>query len=106
MRLHLDTENTAGSAEATNTVSAALKSPTGATPSGTGASPTSDSNSDSVNVSSASTAWSATFSDRATRVEQLAAAVNSGSYRVSSASTSQSIVAAALANANASSAAV
>ena len=59
---------------------------------------TSDSGSrDSVAVSSASSAWSASFSDRAARVSQLSAVVQNGTYRVASAAISQSIVASATA---------
>jgi anti-sigma28 factor (negative regulator of flagellin synthesis) len=50
-----------------------------------------------VAVSGASSAWSTSFSDRAARVSQLAAAVQGGTYHVSSAALSQSIVASAIA---------
>lgn len=99
MRLHLDTSNAAGSPEATNTnspLSATGKSNAGLTTSGSGIASTSDSHSrDTVAVSGASSAWSASFSDRAARVGQLSAAVRGGTYHVSSAAISQSIVASA-----------
>jgi anti-sigma28 factor (negative regulator of flagellin synthesis) len=100
MRLHLDTNNAAGSAENANLnspLSATGKSATGLNTSGTGT-VTSDSGSrDSVAVSSASSAWSTSFSDRAARVGQLTAAFQSGTYNVSSAAISQSLVASATA---------
>jgi anti-sigma28 factor (negative regulator of flagellin synthesis) len=52
-------------------------------------------NGDSVAFSGASQAWSASFSDRAARIGQLTAAVQNGSYQVSSAAIGQSIVASA-----------
>ena len=48
---------------------------------------------DKVAVSGASSAWAASFSDRAARVSQLTAAVQGGTYRVPSAAISQAIVA-------------
>jgi hypothetical protein len=87
MRLHLDTTNTG-----TNAVGAG----TGATPadgknrtSGGGDGPSSD----RVAVSGASSAWAASFSDRAARIQQLTADVRGGTYHVSSGAISQSIVA-------------
>jgi anti-sigma28 factor (negative regulator of flagellin synthesis) len=50
-----------------------------------------------VAVSNASSAWSTSFSDRSARVSQLTAAVQSGTYNVSSAAISQSLVASATA---------
>lgn len=95
MRLHLDTSNIGTTAETTNansSLSAAGKS-TGLNTPGAGNSTASDPNvRDSVAVSTASSAWSASFSDRAARVSQLTAAVQGGTYHVSSAAISQSIV--------------
>lgn len=100
MRLHLDTSSIGanGTAEATNANSSlsATGKATGLNTTGAGSSTTADSSAlDSVAVSSASSAWSTSFSDRATRVGQLTAAVQGGTYRVSSAAVSQSIVASA-----------
>jgi anti-sigma28 factor (negative regulator of flagellin synthesis) len=95
MRLHLDTSSTTGSANATEANSAlspAGRSGTALT--GTGNDPNLR---DSVAVSGASSAWSASFSDRAARVGQLAAAVQSGTYDVPSSAVSQSIIASAMA---------
>lgn len=101
MRLHLDTSGAAGSAEAgsaASSLSAAEKTAAVPNSPGTGTSPALDSGPrDSVAVSGASSAWSASFSDRATRVGQLSALVQNGTYRVASAAVSQSIVASALA---------
>ena len=101
MRLHLDTSNSAGSAEATNAgapSSAAARSGLAPGSTGGGISQTADAGSrDSVAVSGASNAFAASFSDRSARVGQLAAAVQAGTYHVSSAAISQSIVASALA---------
>ena len=97
MRLHLDTTSAAGSeaAGANSALAAAKETTAGLNTSGTGAS--SASARDSVAVSGASSAFSASFSDRAARIGQLAAAVQNGTYHVSSAAISQSIVASALA---------
>jgi anti-sigma28 factor (negative regulator of flagellin synthesis) len=99
MRLHLDTSNSAGSAEA---ITAGGSSPAVAKPgsglntTGNGAAQTSDAGSrDSVAVSGASNALATSFSDRAARLGQLTAAVQAGTYQVSSAALSQSIVASA-----------
>jgi anti-sigma28 factor (negative regulator of flagellin synthesis) len=56
---------------------------------------------DSVAVSGASSAFSASFADRAFRVAQLTAAYQNGSYHISSAAVSQSIVAGATGGAGA-----
>jgi anti-sigma28 factor (negative regulator of flagellin synthesis) len=101
MRLHLDTSsitnnatnNSAATENAAGTSKAAQSSGTsraGGLISGGGSH-------DSVAVSGASSAFSASFSDRASRVAQLAAAYQSGGYHVSSASVSQSIVTSATA---------
>jgi anti-sigma28 factor (negative regulator of flagellin synthesis) len=100
MRLHLDTNNAAGSVENANLssqVSATGKSATGLGTSGTGSVISDPGSHDSVAVSSASSAWSASFSTRASRVSQLTAAFQNGTYNVSSAVVSQSIVASAAA---------
>jgi len=95
MRLHLDTSNSAGAAE---TTAAAAQKSTGLNTQGNGTSSVSSSSGrDSVAVSSASSAWSASFADRSARVAQLASAVQNGTYTVSSAAVSQSIVASATA---------
>jgi hypothetical protein len=100
MRLHLDTSNTTGSAEATNAnspLSGTAKTAAALT-NGSGTASASDANSrDSVAVSGASSAWSTSFSDRAARVGQLASAVQAGSYHISSVAIGQSIVASAIA---------
>jgi hypothetical protein len=100
MRLHLDTSTTGavGSPETTNASSslAGAGKSTGLNAPDAGTSAASGANlRDSVAVSSASSAWSASFSDRAGRVGQLSAAVQGGTYRVASAAISQSIVASA-----------
>jgi anti-sigma28 factor (negative regulator of flagellin synthesis) len=99
MRLHLDTNNTAASTESANAnaqLSATGKS-TGLNTSGTGLTSSDAGTHDSVAVSSASSAWSTSFSDRASRVSQLTAAVQNGTYRIPAASISRSIVASAVA---------
>jgi anti-sigma28 factor (negative regulator of flagellin synthesis) len=99
MRLHLDTANTAGTADTSNANSPLTA--TGRLSSGQNTSATGSSSGqypnlrDNVAVSSASSAWSDSFSDRSARVAQLSAAVENGSYRVPSAAISQSIVAGA-----------
>lgn len=91
MRLHLDTTNAGASTGAPG--AGAIGNPGGRTNdaggAGDGASP------DRVAVSGASRAWAASFSDRAARIQQLTAAVRNGTYSVSSAALSQSIVASA-----------
>jgi hypothetical protein len=94
MRLHLDAGATGPvDATAVNSALPAAGKP-GTALTGTGNDPNPR---DSVAVSSASSAWSASFSDRAARVVQLAAAVQSGTYSVPSAAVSESIVAGATA---------
>jgi anti-sigma28 factor (negative regulator of flagellin synthesis) len=100
MRLHLDTNNAAGSTENANLnsqVSATGKSATGLSTSRAGSVISDPGSHDSVAVSSASSAWSASFADRASRVAQLTSAFQNGTYNVSSAAVSQSIVASAAA---------
>jgi anti-sigma28 factor (negative regulator of flagellin synthesis) len=104
MRLHLDTgnatNNTAGSVEnsgLSSQVAAAGKSATGPGTSRSGSVISDPGSHDSVAVSTASSAWSASFSDRASRVSQLTSAFQNGTYNVSSAAISQSIVASATA---------
>jgi anti-sigma28 factor (negative regulator of flagellin synthesis) len=98
MRLHLDTNNAAGSVENANLSSQVSATGKSATSTYSAGSVTSDSGShDSVAVSSASSAWSASFSARASRVSQLTAAFQNGTYNISSAAVSQSIVASAAA---------
>jgi anti-sigma28 factor (negative regulator of flagellin synthesis) len=89
MRLHLDTTNSGANA---------VGAGTGATPGertnrsgGAG----DGSSTDRVAVSGASQAWAASFSDRSARIQQLTADVRGGSYQVSSAAISQSIVSSA-----------
>jgi anti-sigma28 factor (negative regulator of flagellin synthesis) len=104
MRLHLDTSNVTNNAAApaenanlNSQVSATGKSATGLSTSRTGSVVSDPGSHDSVAVSSASSAWSASFSDRASRVAQLTSAFQSGTYHVSSAAFSQSIMASATA---------
>lgn len=98
MRLHLDTNNAAGSVENANLSSQVSATGKSATSTYSAGSVISDSGShDSVAVSSASSAWSASFSSRASRISQLTAAFQSGTYNISSAAVSQSIVASAAA---------
>lgn len=101
MRLHLDTSAASGSVEAAdrNPPSAATgksSALTGQPQTGSTLNAEADPG-DSVTVSGSSSAWSASFSDRAGKVSQLAAAVQSGTYRVSGALISQAIVASATA---------
>jgi len=109
MRLHLDTSNatdSAGSANANSPLSAAGKANSDLGTSGSGTITASGPySSDSVAVSGTSGAWSASFSDRAARIGQLTAAVQSGTYYVPSSALSQSIVSSAVSSANAVSAA-
>jgi len=93
MRLHLDTSS-AGAAVGTGNASSASATGKSTGPNAAGINDAGNSR-DSVAVSGASSAWSASFADRAARVSQLAAAVQSGGYRVSSAAIGQSIVASA-----------
>jgi hypothetical protein len=89
MRLHLDTTNSGANAVAA----------------GTGATPGERTNraggasdgfsTDRIAVSGTSQAWAASFLERAARIQQLTADVRSGTYQVSSAAVSQSIVASA-----------
>ena len=104
MRLHLDTSNVtnnaagpADSANLSSQVAATGKSATSLGSSRSGSVVSVPGSHDSVAVSSASSAWSASFSDRAARVAQLTSAVQGGTYQVSSAAVSQSIVASATA---------
>jgi anti-sigma28 factor (negative regulator of flagellin synthesis) len=99
MRLHLDTNAAAptDNANLTSQVSATGKSATSLSTSRAGSVVSVPGSNDSVAVSSASSAWSASFSDRASRVAQLTSAFQSGTYSVSSAAVSQSIVASATA---------
>ncbi len=94
MALHLNVGNTAVSTEATGTGStlAAGKS-NGNFTFGNGTNALNSHSQDSVAVSSASSAFATSFADRAVRVGQLAAAVQNGTYHVSGASISRSIVA-------------
>ena len=98
MRLHLDTNNAAGGADSASLasqVAATGKSATSLSTSRAGSVVSAPGSHDSVAVSSASSAWSASFADRAARVAQLTSAYQSGTYNVSSAAVSQSIVASA-----------
>ena len=97
MRLHLDTNNGTNNASLNSPVSATGKTATGLNTSGTGTITSDPGSRDSVAVSSASSAWSASFSDRSARVSQLAASFQNGTYNVSSQAISQSIVASATA---------
>jgi anti-sigma28 factor (negative regulator of flagellin synthesis) len=97
MRLHLDTSNTTAATESTSAnpaLSGTGKANAGLATSGSGGASASGSR-DTVAVSGASSAWSASFSDRAARVGQLSAAVRGGTYHVSSSAISQSIVSSA-----------
>lgn len=96
MRLHLDSSHVTNNA--TNNVSASAetgKSDTSLSTARAGSVVSVPGSYDSVAVSSASSAWSASFSDRATRVAQLTSAVQNGIYHASSTALSQSIVASA-----------
>ena len=100
MRLHLDTNNAAGAADSANLssqVSATGKSAASSGTSRAGSVVSVPGSHDSVAVSSASSAWSASFADRSARVAQLTSAFQNGTYQVSSAAVSQSIVASAAA---------
>ncbi len=103
MRLQLDTNNTANSAEAAgqNTGPSGPGKAAGSEAASAGAvTGTGGSNaggSDQVAVSRATEAWSASFTDRAARIGQLAATVQSGTYRIPSVALAQSIVASATA---------
>ena len=98
MRLQLDTGNTAQPSETANASSGVgsaaningnFQTYKGGIGSG------SNLNGDSIAFSGASQAWSASFSDRAARIGQLTAAVQNGTYNVSSAAIGQSIIASA-----------
>ena len=100
MRLQLDTVNTNSTPDtanaapgvgSTNNIDGSFQTYKGGI--GTG----SNLNSDSVAFSGASQAWSASFTDRAARIGQLTAAVQNGTYHVSSAAIGQSIIASAAA---------
>ncbi len=100
MRLHLDTNNAAGPADSTSLSSQVAATGKSATSSGTsraGSVVSVPGSNDSVAVSSASSAWAASFADRSARVAQLTSQFQSGTYNVSSAAVSQSIVASATA---------
>ncbi len=99
MRLHLDTTNNNVPADGVqNPAPSATGKTKGQAASGVETSTSADSSTgDRVAVSGASSAWSASFSDRAGRVAQLAAAVQDGTYRVASSAISQSVVASAFA---------
>jgi anti-sigma28 factor (negative regulator of flagellin synthesis) len=93
MRLHLDTSSTTGATGANSSSPIAEKS---------GSSSinnlSTDSNlRDSVAVSGASNAWADSFSNRTAKIGQLTAAVQGGTYRVSSNLVSQAIMASATA---------
>jgi hypothetical protein len=89
MRLHLDTTNAGGGASAIGAGSGA-PAPGGRT---NDAGSAGDSfPADRLAVSGASRAWAASFSDRAARIQQLTSDVRSGTYQVSSAAVSRSIV--------------
>ena len=108
MRLHLDTSSAAGSAEAANAnslLSATGKANGDPTTSGGGTTGISGHSSDSEAVSGTSSAWSTSFSDRASRIGQLAAAVQGGTCHISSAAISQSIISSAVSTTSAVSAA-
>lgn len=87
MRLHLDTTNT--SAIGAGSIGAQSGRSNNSAAAGDGLS------TDRVAVSGASRAWAASFSDRSARIQQLTADVRGGTYNVSSAAVSQSIVASA-----------
>jgi anti-sigma28 factor (negative regulator of flagellin synthesis) len=87
MRLHLDTTNTG--AIGAGSVGAPSGRGNGSAAAGDGIS------TDRVAVSGASRAWASSFSDRSARIKQLTADVRGGTYSVSSAAISQSIVASA-----------
>lgn len=91
MRLQLDTENASSGITSTSNINASFQTNKGGTSSG------SNLNGDSIAFSGASQAWSTSFTDRAARIGQLTAAVQNGTYHVSSAAIGQSIVASATA---------
>jgi anti-sigma28 factor (negative regulator of flagellin synthesis) len=98
MRLQLDTANTTSAPESANANSGVLS--TGNINAGFqtnkgGIGSGSNLNGDSIAFSGASQAWSASFTDRAARIGQLTAAVQNGTYQVSSAAIGQSIIASA-----------
>ena len=98
MRLHLDTgsiNNATNNSAAVENISPASKAAQSFGTSRAGGLTSGGGSQDSVAVSGASSAFSASFSDRAARVAQLTAAYQNGSYHVSSAAVSQSIVASA-----------
>ncbi len=87
MRLHLDTTNTGAIG------AGSIGGPSGRSQGGAAAGD--GLSTDRVAVSGASRAWATSFSDRSARIQQLTADVRSGTYSVSSAAVSQSIVASA-----------
>jgi hypothetical protein len=89
MRLHLDTTNNAANAVGAGAGATPGERTNRAGGAGDGFS------TDRIAVSGASRAWAASFSDRAARIQQLTADVRGGTYQVSSAAVSQSIVASA-----------
>jgi anti-sigma28 factor (negative regulator of flagellin synthesis) len=94
MRLHLDTNTTAAAANTGSARPAEQTSPSSNSGSHNGV--TASGSHDSVAVSGASSAWASSFSDRAARIGQLAAAVQNGTYHVASSAVSQAIVAGAI----------
>ncbi|HXE63539.1 MAG TPA: flagellar biosynthesis anti-sigma factor FlgM [Bryobacteraceae bacterium] len=89
MRLHLDTTNTGANAVGAGTGAAPGERTNRSGAAGDGFS------TDRVAVSGASRAWAASFADRAARIQQLTGDVRSGTYNVSSAAISRSIVSSA-----------
>jgi hypothetical protein len=89
MRLHLDTTNSGANAVGAGTGPTPGERTNRSSGAGDGFS------TDRVAVSGASRAWAASFSDRAARIQQLTADVRGGTYNVSSAAVSRSIVASA-----------
>jgi len=89
MRLHLDTTNSGA-----NAVGAGTGATAGERTNRSGAGSDGFST-DRLAVSGASRAWAASFSDRSARIQQLTADIRGGTYNVSSAAISQSIVASA-----------
>ncbi len=94
MRLHLDTNNQTTAASGVDKPAQA-GAPAGS--GGTGSLSTDRNLHDSVAVSSASKAWAASFTDRASRISHLTAAVQNGTYSVSSDAISNAILTSAFA---------
>ena len=98
MRLHLDTSNVASNAAG---ATGAINGPGAVSPAGRSGDGLSNVGGDSLSfdrvaVSGASRAWASSFSDRSARIQQLTSAVQGGTYQVSSAAVSQSIIASAV----------